>query len=103
MYNSAVQNTEAASASQPPSGQGGQIYPHEFLEAGVCFCYRFLNPFGGTMALTTTGYLIVPNFVGDQSQDQSIPFQEQQSVPGQSVPPTLLPCVQHSAQLVSSS
>ena len=32
-----------------------------------------------------------------------IPFQEQQSVPGEPMPLTLLPCVQHSAQLVSTS
>ena len=37
-------------------GNGGPpVFHHEFLEAtAVCFCHRFLNPFGSGLALTTS-------------------------------------------------
>ena len=42
-----------------PSAGPTPVFPHEFLDAAattaVCFCHRFLNPFGASsMALTTT-------------------------------------------------
>ena len=45
-----------------PPGVPTPVFHHEFLDAAsaaaVCFCHRFLNPFGGgPMAFTTTGYV----------------------------------------------
>ena len=55
-------------AGSIPPGGPAPVFHHEFLEANaaaaaaaataVCFCHRFLNPFGGgSLALTTTGYV----------------------------------------------
>jgi len=49
--------TQVLVGSIPNPGGPTPGFHHEFLEtAAVCFCHRFLNPFGGgPMSLTTTG------------------------------------------------
>ena len=46
-----------------PPGVPTPVFHHEFLDAAsaaaaVCFCHRFLNPFGGGPMFTTTGYVL---------------------------------------------
>lgn len=55
MYNSASAAVNPGQQAQPQP-QGGPPaaagYHHEFLEAAaMCFCHRFLNPFGGSLGL----------------------------------------------------
>lgn len=64
MYNSAsaVNPTTGQAQPQPTNGgpssaQAAAGYHHEFLEAAaaMCFCHRFLNPFGGSLGLSPNG------------------------------------------------
>ena len=65
-------STLGVAGSAPPGGPA-PVFHHEFLEASaaaaaaaaaVCFCHRFLNPFGGgPMALTTTGYVLLLSYI----------------------------------------
>ena len=53
-----MQGGTATGVTAPGVVPATPVFHHEFLEAAttaVCFCHRFLNPFGGSLALTSTG------------------------------------------------